>query len=138
MINKKNTDNDGYCFNEEEMTVTLRLTQGLVDCAIIVILTIQEKDYIALRPLDSTNDSQVWFYRYFEDEENPIDDPTLECIESEAEITRVAKAYDDFIAQGDDMELNSIEPAISDEDLNNLYFRGGFFGDGPEEVDGDE
>ena len=62
-------------FAEEEMTVELELDGGVkVTCAVITILTVNEKDYIALMPLDEdgqNDDGEVWFYRYFEDESDP-------------------------------------------------------------------
>ena len=40
---------------DEEMTVTMELEDGeSVTCAIITILTVNEKDYIILLPLDET------------------------------------------------------------------------------------
>ncbi len=63
-------------YEDEEMTVELELDDGsVVNCAVITILTVKEKDYIVLLPIDENGENQdgeVWFYRY---SENP-DDPT--------------------------------------------------------------
>ena len=40
-------------YDDEEMTVELELEDGqMVNCAVITILTVDKKDYIALLPLD--------------------------------------------------------------------------------------
>ena len=56
-----NTNNE----DAEEMTVELELEDGAkVVCAIITSLTVQEKDYIVLLPLDENGentDGEVWF-----------------------------------------------------------------------------
>ena len=56
----KNNDYDA-----EEMTVELELEDGTnVNCAIITILTVDNKDYIVLLPLDENGeneDGEVWF-----------------------------------------------------------------------------
>ena len=57
---------------DEEMMVELDLDDGShVVCAVITILECRKKDYIVLLPLDENgenNDGEVWFYRYYEDE----------------------------------------------------------------------
>ena len=68
------TDNNENNY-DDEMTVELELDDGqIVNCAIITILTVDKKDYIALLPLDengNNEDGEVWFYQYEEDENNP-------------------------------------------------------------------
>ena len=62
-----NEFDDEMGFDDEEMTVTLDLEDGPVTCAVIVILTVDEKDYIVLLPLDENGDNEegnVWIYRY--------------------------------------------------------------------------
>ena len=53
---------------EEEMTVALELDDGRnVECAIITIFTVDDKDYIALLPMVDEDDDlygEVWFYGY--------------------------------------------------------------------------
>jgi len=62
--------------NDEEMTVTLDLDDGTsVTCAIVTILTVNNLDYIVLLPLEEdgeNHDGEVWFYRYSEDENDPV------------------------------------------------------------------
>lgn len=85
----------------EEMTVTLDLEDGSqVTCAVVTILTVQKQDYIALLPLDEKGkncDGEVWFYRYFENEKDPNEEPLLEYIAEDEEYEIVADAFDEFL-----------------------------------------
>ena len=62
------TDKDTNGYDDEEMTVELELEDGqIVNCAVITILTVDKKDYIALLPLDengNNDDGEVWFYQF--------------------------------------------------------------------------
>lgn len=88
-------------FDDTEMTVDIELDDGTtVTCAIITILTVNEKDYIALLPLDEdgqSDDGEVWFYGYKEDEDDPNIEPELLYIEDDEEYEAVADAFDEFL-----------------------------------------
>ncbi|MBQ9122330.1 MAG: DUF1292 domain-containing protein [Lachnospiraceae bacterium] len=98
---------DNYA--EEEMTVDLELEDGSkVTCAVITILTVSNKDYIALLPLDEdgeNEDGEVWFYGYKEDESDPNIEPELIYIEDDDEYEAVADAFDEFL---DNAEFDEI------------------------------
>lgn len=98
---------DNYA--EEEMTVDLELEDGSkVTCAVITILTVSNKDYIALLPLDEdgeNQDGEVWFYGYKEDESDPNLEPELIYIEDDDEYEAVADAFDEFL---DNAEFDEI------------------------------
>ncbi len=83
------------------MTVDLDLDDGRhVTCSIVTILTVSNRDYIVLLPLneEGQNDSgEVWFYRYVEDEQNPNEEPTLEYIEDDEEYEAVGEAFDEYL-----------------------------------------
>lgn len=100
--------------NDEEMTVTLDLEDGAtVTCAIVTILTIKDHDYIVLLPLEEdgeNHDGEVWFYRYFENENDPNEEPALEFIEDDDEYEAVAEAFDEYL---DSVEFDEI---IEDEE----------------------
>lgn len=92
--------NSKESFEDEEMTVTLQLDDGNVECAVLTILTINNRDYIALLPLDENGeneDGEVWFYRYSEDENDPDAEPVLENIEDDAEFEAVVDAFDEYL-----------------------------------------
>ena len=86
---------------DEEMTVDLELEDGsTVTCAIVTILNVQKKDYIVLLPLDENGeneDGEVWFYRYFEDENDVNAEPELEYIDDDDEYEMVTDAFDEYL-----------------------------------------
>lgn len=95
--------------NDEEMTVTLDLDDGSsVTCAIVTILSVSQKDYIVLLPLEEdgeNHDGMVWFYRYSENEEDPNEDPILEYIEDDEEYDMVSDAFDEYL---DNVEFDEL------------------------------
>lgn len=101
-------------YAEEEMTVELTLDNGeTVNCAVITILEVNGKDYIALMPLDENgqnDDGEVWFYGYREDEKDPNAEPELLFIEDDEEYDDVADAFDEFL---DNVEFDEL---VEDEE----------------------
>ncbi|MDE7016172.1 MAG: DUF1292 domain-containing protein [Lachnospiraceae bacterium] len=85
----------------EEMTVDLDLEDGAhVTCAVVTILTVAGSDYIVLLPLNEqgqNDNGEVWFYRYFEDEEHPEQEPVLEYIDDDEEYEAVGDAFDEYL-----------------------------------------
>ena len=95
-------------FADEEMTVTLALDDGEVECAVITILTVENKDYIVLLPLDENGeneDGEVWFYGYKEDPDDANAEPELIYIESDEEYEKVSDAFDEYL---DDQEFDEL------------------------------
>lgn len=85
---------------EEEMYVDIELDEGTVKCSIVTIFSVQDKDYIALLPLDENgenNDGEVWLYGYREDENDPDAEPELIYIEDEEEYEAASDAFDEFL-----------------------------------------
>ncbi len=103
------TDKDTNGYDDEEMTVELELDDGqVVNCAVITILTVDKKDYIALLPLDengNNDDGEVWFYQYEEDEKDPDAEPKLTYIDDDEEYENVADAFDEYL---DNVEFDEI------------------------------
>ena len=98
----KNDQFESYENTEEEMTVTLTLDNDEeVECAIVTILEVNKKDYIALLPLDEdgngNEDGEVWFYRYSENPDDPNEEPVLDYIDDDDEYEAVADAFDEFL-----------------------------------------
>lgn len=86
---------------DEEMTVELTMEDGsIVNCAIVTILTVDKRDYIALLPLnenDENEDGEVWFYRYSENPDDPNEEPVLDYIDSDEEAQNVEDAFDEYL-----------------------------------------
>ena len=98
---------------EDEITVTLELDEGSVECAIYTILEVDGKDYIVLMPLDENGENTegiYWFYGYRENPNDPNEEPELIYIESEDEYEMVADAFDEYL---DGVEYDEI---VDDED----------------------
>lgn len=104
--NNQNADN-GY--DAEEMTVELDLDDGTsVTCAVVTILTVSNRDYIALLPLNENGDNadgEVWFYRYSENPDDPNEEPELEYIDDDDEYEAVADAFDEYLDASEFDEL---------------------------------
>ncbi len=100
-------------FDEEEMTVEIELTDGtIVNCAVITILTVDKKDYIALLPLNENGeneDGEVWFYGYKENPDDSNEEPELIYIEDDDEYEAVADAFDEFLDKNEFDELIDVE-----------------------------
>jgi len=88
-------------YEDEEMTVELELDTGeTVNCAVITIMTVEKKDYIALLPLNEqgeNEDGEVWFYAYSENPDDPNEEPVLDYIEDDDEYEKVADAFDEYL-----------------------------------------
>lgn len=98
MAKNKNIDE----YDDTKMTVELNLDDGRdITCAIITILTVNDKDYIALLPMDDDGnpleDEDVWFYGYSEDENDTNIEPVLEYIEDDDEYEAVVDAFEEFL-----------------------------------------
>jgi len=109
--NNTSSDNEGY--DVEDMTVTLDFDDGSVDCAIVTILTVNNRDYIVLLPLDEdgeNSDGEVWFYRYSENEADPNEEPVLDYIEDDEEYEAVAEAFDEYLDATEFDELIEVDP----------------------------
>ena len=66
-----NCECDCGCGDHEEEIMTITLEDGTeVDCAIIAIFPVEEKDYIALLPLDGNEEEgEVFLYEFKENED---------------------------------------------------------------------
>ena len=88
-------------YEDEEMTVELELEDGtFVNCAIITIIPVRDKDYIVLLPLDEqgeNEDGEVRFYRYSENPDDPNEEPVLDYIDDDDEYEAVADAFDEYL-----------------------------------------
>jgi uncharacterized protein YrzB (UPF0473 family) len=93
--------------NDEQMTVDVELESGeTITCAIIIVLTVNSKDYIVLLPLDKNgqnNDGNVWFYEFIYHGEDG--EPELGYISDDAEYEAVSEAFNLYL---DDVEFDEI------------------------------
>ena len=68
----------------DDIRVTLELDEGEVECKILTIFEANNRDYIALMPLDKKGEGtgDVYLYRYAEDEEGL---PQIDFIDNDEE-----------------------------------------------------
>ena len=93
----------GSCDCEGETTVTLSLDDGTeLECVVLTIFPAGGKEYIALLPMNQSEEEEgeVYLYRYTEDAEG---NPDLENIEDDDEYELVADAFDELL---DDQEYD--------------------------------
>lgn len=107
-MSEHNKDCDCGC--NEEVTVTLTLDNDEeVECAVLTIYSVDDKEYIALLPLDEdgeNEDGEVYIYRYVETEDG---EPTLENIEDDDEYDAASEAFDDWLDEQDFEDLEDEE-----------------------------
>lgn len=93
----------------EEMTVELELDDGkVVNCEVITILTVNDKDYIALLPegQEEAEEADVWFYEYKENPNDSNEEPELIYIESDEEYDAVVDAFGEYL---DECEFDQLD-----------------------------
>ena len=94
--------------NGEQETVEIELDHGeIVNCAIMIVLTVNNKDYIVLLPLDKNgqnHDGNVWFYEFIWDGSDDKE-PELGYISDDAEYEAVSEAFDLYL---DDVEFDEL------------------------------
>lgn len=81
----------------EHMTVTLTLDDGSeMECAVLTIFPVGDKQYIALLPMETNEDEEgeVYLYRYSELENDEME---LLNIEDDEEYEAVAEAFDEYL-----------------------------------------
>lgn len=86
---------------EEIMTITLEDGRE-IECAIIAIFPVEDKDYIALLPLENQEDGEVYLYGFQEFEDGSFE---LLSIESDKEYEEVTKAFDEILDEAEMDEL---------------------------------
>jgi uncharacterized protein YrzB (UPF0473 family) len=100
-------NHDCNCGCNEEVTVTLTLDNDEeLECAVLTIYSVDDKEYIALLPLDEEGENEegeVYIYRYIETEDG---EPTLENIEDDDEYEAAADAFDEWL---DEQEFEDMD-----------------------------
>lgn len=96
----------------ESLTVTLTLENNEeLECAVLNIFEAEEKEYIALLPLDENGDNtdgQIYLYRFIDNGEE--EEPGLENIEEDEEFDRVSAIFNEWLDTQDfgDIDLDAL------------------------------
>lgn len=97
----------------ESLTVTLTLENNEeLECAVLNIFEADEKEYIALLPLDENGDNtdgQIYLYRFLITGEE--EEPGLENIEEDEEFDRVSAIFNEWLDTQDfgDIDLDALD-----------------------------
>ena len=97
----------------ESLTVTLTLENNEeLECAVLNIFEADEKEYIALLPLDENGDNtdgQIYLYRFNDNGEE--EEPGLENIEEDEEFDRVSAVFNEWLDTQDsgDIDLDALD-----------------------------
>lgn len=101
---------DDGCDCHDDDIMTLTLEDGTeIECAVIAVFPVEEKEYIALLPLENQEEGEVFLYGYEEDEDGSFE---LISIESDEEYETVTKAFDEIL---DEAELDEL---LDDDDFD--------------------
>lgn len=97
----------------ESLTVTLTLENNEeLECAVLNIFEAEEKEYIALLPLDENGDNtdgQIYLYRFIDNGEE--EESGLENIEEDEEFDRVSAIFNEWLDTQDfgDIDLDALD-----------------------------
>lgn len=97
----------------ESLTVTLTLENNEeLECAVLNLFEADEKEYIALLPLDENGDNtdgQIYLYRFIDNGEE--EEPGLENIEEDEEFDRVSAIFNEWLDTQDfgDIDLDALD-----------------------------
>ena len=97
----------------ESLTVTLTLENNEeLECAVLNIFEAEEKEYIALLPLDENGDNtdgQIYLYRFIDNGEE--EEPGLENISEDEEFDRVSAIFNEWLDTQDfgDIDLDALD-----------------------------
>ena len=97
----------------ESLTVTLTLENNEeLECAVLNIFEADEKEYIALLPVDENGDNtygQIYLYRFIDNGEE--EEPGLENIEEDEEFDRVSAIFNEWLDTQDfgDIDLDALD-----------------------------
>ena len=97
----------------ESLTVTLTLENNEeLECAVLNIFEADEKEDIALLPLDENGDNtdgQIYLYRFIDNGEE--EEPGLENIEEDEEFDRVSAIFNEWLDTQDfgDIDLDALD-----------------------------
>ena len=107
---------DKYDIDNNSTTVTIELEDGsTIECAVLMIFEAgnEGREYIAVIPEDDEDETDVYLYRY---EENEDGEPNLTNIESDLEYEAVSDAFDEIL---DEQEYNEMLAGGDEEDFDN-------------------
>lgn len=86
--------------------VTLELEEGTVDCGVMAIFPSNNRQYVAVLPLDENGEATgegPWLYRFVGHGDD--EDPEIFPIESEEELEDASEAFDELMEHWEEEDL---------------------------------
>lgn len=108
----------GHDHEYEHDTITLSLDDGTeLECIVLEIFTVDDKEYIALQPVEGEEDENVFLYRYIQEDDG---EPQLLNIEEDDEFEAVADAFEELLDSQDyddmfDEDYDDLDDEYEDE-----------------------
>lgn len=85
----------GHDHEYEHDTITLSLDDGTeLDCVVLDIFTVDNKEYIALQPMEGEEEENIFLYRFIQEND---EEPQLLNIEDDDEFEAVADAFEELL-----------------------------------------
>ena len=106
----------GHDHNHEYDSITLSLDDGTeLNCIVLDIFSVDNKDYIALQPEEGESEDNVFLYRFIQEEDG---DPQLLNIEEDDEFEAVADAFEELLdsQEYDDMFDEEFDDEFDEDD----------------------
>ncbi len=107
----------GHDHEHEHDTITLSLDDGTeLNCIVLDIFTVDDKEYIALQPEEGEEeDDNVFLYRFIQEGD---DDPQLLNIDDDDEFEAVADAFEELLdaQEYDEMFDEEFEEETSEDE----------------------
>ncbi len=107
----------GHDHEHEHDTITLSLDDGTeLNCIVLDIFTVDDKEYIALQPEEGEEeDDNVFLYRFIQEGD---EDPQLLNIDDDDEFEAVADAFEELLdsQEYDDMFDEEFEDETSEDE----------------------
>jgi hypothetical protein len=117
MSEHNHSDSCGCGHDHIHDSITLSLDDGTdLQCIVLDIFTVDDKDYIALQPMEGEEDDNVFLYRFIQEDED--DEPQLLSIEDDKEFEAVADAFEEILdaQEYDEMFDDEFEDFDDDDD----------------------
>ena len=97
-------DKDELLSDPDDISVTLDLDVGSVECSVVTVFTVDGRDYIALLPETGpdADTGSVYIYRYSVDDQG---EPALGYIDDDEEYETASDAFDEYLDSAEFDEL---------------------------------
>ena len=102
-------------YDEDQATVTIKLEDGSeIECVVLTIFEAGKdgQEYIAVMPEGNDDETEVFLYRYYEEN----GEPKLDNIMSDEEYEIVSEAFDEIL---DEQEYNEMLAEDFDNEMEN-------------------